>query len=343
MSADSRLSLLLPPWLRRLPADLVVVLLLTLLTVGSVFLPVLRDTPLRVVFGLVFLLFVPGYALTAALFPEGPQRDSGSGAQSGGGLAELGHDGTLTGLERVALSLGLSIAIVPLIGLGLNFTPFGIRLVPIVASVTTLVVVLVAVAARRRLALPANERLVVPLRAWVAGARSALFAPQSRTDAVLNVFLVIAVLAAAGSVAYAVSVPSQGESFSEFYLLTEDEDGTLVADDYPQEFTVGEPQRLVVGIGNQEHEQVSYTVLVELHRVRTADNSTTVLETERLQRFDTQLSHNETWQQSHAIEPTIVGDRLRLTYLLYQGDPPANPTVDNAYREVHLWVNVTAS
>lgn len=342
MGANSRLSLLLPPWIRKLPADLAFVLLLTLITVGSVFLPIIRETPLRVVFGLVFLLFVPGYSLTAALFPEDSSRDSGAANTSEGSLSELSRDGTLTGLERIALSLGLSIAIVPLIGLGLNFTPFGIRLVPIVVCITILVIGLVVVGARRRLTLPADERLVVPWRAWLADVRSALFAPPTRTDAVLNVFLIIAVLVAAGSVAYAVSVPSQGESFSEFYLLTEEEGGTLVADDYPQEFTAGEPQRLVVGIGNQEHERASYTVLVEMHRVRAADNSTTVLETERLQQFNTQLAHNDTWRQSHTVEPTIVGDRLRLTYLLYLGDPPANPTVDNAYREVHLWVNVTA-
>jgi uncharacterized membrane protein len=32
---------------------------------------------------------------------------------------------------------------------------------------------------------------------------------------------------------------------------------------------------------------------------------------------------------------------LRLAYLLYKGEAPPEPTVENAYREVHLWVNVT--
>jgi uncharacterized membrane protein len=40
----------------------------------------------------------------------------------------------LEGLERVALSIGLSLAVVPLIGLVLNYTPWGIRLEPITAS-----------------------------------------------------------------------------------------------------------------------------------------------------------------------------------------------------------------
>jgi uncharacterized membrane protein len=35
-------------------------------------------------------------------------------------------------IERIALSLGMSIALVPIVGLLLNYTPWGIRLTPIV-------------------------------------------------------------------------------------------------------------------------------------------------------------------------------------------------------------------
>jgi uncharacterized membrane protein len=43
----------------------------------------------------------------------------------------------LESLERLALSIGLSLAIVPLIGLFLNYTPWGIRLAPITISLAT--------------------------------------------------------------------------------------------------------------------------------------------------------------------------------------------------------------
>jgi uncharacterized membrane protein len=39
----------------------------------------------------------------------------------------------------------------------------------------------------------------------------------------------------------------------------------------------------------------------------------------------------------------MTGERLRLVYLLYKGSAPPTPTVDNSYREVHLWINVTAN
>ena len=80
------------------------------------------EGPLRVVPAIAFVLFLPGYLATSALFPR---------------------TGDLSGPERLALSLGLSMAIVPLIGLALNFTPWGIRLEPIVVSLDALGAVLI--------------------------------------------------------------------------------------------------------------------------------------------------------------------------------------------------------
>lgn len=68
---------------------------------------------LRYVLGGVFVLFLPGFLLISALYPRRGEMDT---------------------LERVALSIGLSLAIVPLIGLILNYTPWGIRLEPIMAA-----------------------------------------------------------------------------------------------------------------------------------------------------------------------------------------------------------------
>ncbi len=355
---DARL--LLPRQVRRLPADLAAVVLATLLTNLFVLAPVLRETPVRIVLGLVFVLFVPGYAFIAALFPEegtGPVDDrEGPDAE-----APVEDERGISGLERVALSLGTSIAIVPLIGLVLNFTPFGIRLVPILASVSLFTLGCVAVGARRRWQLPAEERLAVPYRAWAESVRSELFEPDSRGDALLNVVMVLSILLAVSSVGYAVMVPKEGESFTELYLLTQNDSGDLVADDYPTNFTEGEGKSLYVGVGNHEHEPVNYTVVVELQRVdvqyfengtrvSNVTNSTNVtnvsvevLEAETLRTFTPTVAANETWQERHTVTPTLVGDRLRLVYLLYKGDAPANPTTENAYREVHLWVNVSGA
>lgn len=75
--------------------------------------------PLRYVLGTLFVLFLPGYALVELLYPE---------------------EKSVTPLERIALSIGLSLAVVPLVGLVLNFSPWGIRLTPIVSSLSVLVI-----------------------------------------------------------------------------------------------------------------------------------------------------------------------------------------------------------
>lgn len=328
----------------RLPADLAAIVGLVIFTNLTVFAPVIRETPLRVGFGLAFVLFVPGYALIAALFPEAG--GSSTVDQSGAGdetedssLRERGIDG----IERVALSFGLSIAVVPLIGLILNFTPWGIRLNPIMVALTVFTLGMTVIAVSRRAQLPSDEQFSVPYRSWIQAGGDELFSPQSRTDAALNILLIVCVMLAIGSVGYAVGVPQQGESFSEFYLLTENESGDLVADGYPTDFEQGQSQELVVGVGNQEHEEIAYTVVVEIQQVEIVDNETRVQNATELRRFQPTVAHNETWQRQHTVTPQMTGERLRLQYLLYRGEPSTPLNRSDAYRELHLWVNVTAT
>jgi len=345
MSPDAdrvpRVWLLLPRSVRRLPADLAVVLGVVVLTCVAVLLPGLNETPLRVVIGLPFVLFVPGYAFIAALFPEATERSpKATDAETDSALrSQAGIDG----IERVALSFGTSIAIVPLLGLVLNFTPWGIRLVPVLLTVSGFTLLATGIAAVRRWDLPTENRFRVPYRDWLGTARAELFEPDSRTDSVLNALLVVSVLLAAGSVTYAVAIPQQGESFTEFYVLTQNETGDLIADDYPTEFTVGESKPLHLGIGNHEHQEMDYTVVVELQEVRIINNTTQVQTERELDRFRTTVAANQTWVAQRNVTPTMEGDRLRLAFLLYRDGPPQAPTVENAYRELHLWVNVTSS
>jgi uncharacterized membrane protein len=352
--------LLLPTGLRHLPADLAAVTLFTLATVGVVFGPWISETPLRLLVGLPFVLFLPGYAFVSALFPEaGGDADEAEEAATADATATDSRFGVDTarsgidGIERLALSFGTSLAIVPLLGLALNFTPWGIRLTPIMVTVGGFTLGATAVAARRRATVPVDERFSVPYRSWIDTGRNELLHPETRADSALNILLVVSVLLALGSVSYAVAVPPEGEQFSELYLLTEDDDGELVADGYPSELVAGEPTPLVVGIGNNQQESTEYTVVVQLQRVEAVGGEnqsasgepvnateTQVVDRERMNEFSTQLEHNETWQQEHELRPTMTGENLRVQYLLYTGEPPAEPTADTAYRTVHLWVDV---
>ena len=341
MSGDSRWQGLLPEVLRTFPADLVTAIVLTLLTIVSVTAPGLQETQLRIALGLPFAMFFPGYALTAALFPEAGPRAPTETETSAQGVAA----GGINGVERVALSFGLSIAITPLVGLVLNFTPWGITLEPILASVGGFTIVCATVAAYRRLRLPSAARFRVPYRAWFGAARADLFDANTRVDLGLNIVLVVVVLVAVGSVGYAVAVPSHGESFSELYYVTETDDGELVADEYPTEFVQGKAKPLVVGIGNHEHSRTNYTLVIVVQDVESTglnDSQARVRSQKELGRYTTTLSHNQTEHRQVQIRPTMTGQRLRLQFLLFKGDAPADPTAQAAYRTTHLWINVTA-
>ena len=78
----------------------------------------------RHVLGTIFVLWLPGYTFVKALFPTKVPIQTSS------------ED--LDKIERIALSIGLSLALVPIIGLLLNYTPWGIRLTPITMSLLAL-------------------------------------------------------------------------------------------------------------------------------------------------------------------------------------------------------------
>ena len=108
--------------------DLALVFIVAVAELGLSFIPNFAG-PARVLVGLPAVVFVPGYALTAAIWPAG-------GLQS---------------IERFALSLGLSLALATLAGLLLYATGVGLRPVPwaVVLAVPTVVGSVIALGQRR--------------------------------------------------------------------------------------------------------------------------------------------------------------------------------------------------
>lgn len=92
--------------------------------VGFLFFPAVS----RAVLGISLVLFVPGFALVYALF----------------------NDEEIDDIERVALSIGLSICVVIFDGLFLNYTPWGLKLLPIVVSLVAITGAFTAIGYFRR-------------------------------------------------------------------------------------------------------------------------------------------------------------------------------------------------
>ena len=266
---------------------LLVNLLVILLIVAILFSP--ADW-LRIILGLPFLLFFPGYTLVLALFP----RKEGLG-----------------GIERLALSLGLSIAVVPLIGLLLNYTQWGIRLEPVLYSVALFIFITSIIAGIRKSRLAPEERFSVEIGLGRLEGKGI-------GDKILSIILVLFIVGAIGALAYTVVMPKVGERFTEFYLLGAD--GQIA--NYPQELAIGERGQVIIGIINQEHETVTYRVEVMVDGVKNNEAGPVTLE------------HDEQWQAPLDFTPDKAGEDQKVEFLLFKNEG------SQPYLRLHFWVDV---
>ena len=297
------------------PYDLLACIGLALLLVGLVF--IFPDSLARQVLGLVFVLFLPGYAATAALFPENDQID---------------------GIERVALSFGLSIAVVPLIGLALNFTPWGIRLDPILASVAGFIVLASVVGWYRRNQLPVDERFAIVVDFQMD------FKGMPMVDKLLTIGIVVMLVASVVVLAWAITTPRVGERFTQLAILGP---GGM-ATDYPRNLTVGQQGTVLLSVKSFEHQPVNYSIVIVLtsqtdYNFTVGQNIIDWNVTHNLDPYvslgqDFALDHLDYYNQTFNFTVTTSGT-WKLQFLLYTEGQPID---QDAYREVHLWLNVTA-
>lgn len=248
---------------------------------------------LRSVLGLAFVLLVPGYAMQAALFPRGDALD---------------------GAERLALSFGLSVAVVPPMALILDWLPWGLSLWPIVAAEGLVTGLLSVVALIRRWRLPLEDRPLLAvnldMKDW--------WATQDRTGRVLYGVLAGALLLALVSATAIILLPKPGEHFTEFYLLGPDG----LAESYPSEAAPGQALRVTAGVANREGETAEYQVKVQVggESIGAAGPVT--------------LKDGEVWEAPVTYALPRVGDDQQVEFLLYR-DGGQDP-----YRRLQLWINV---
>jgi uncharacterized membrane protein/LysM repeat protein len=272
--------------------DLVVAAACALATVAVVLLgPSLE--PVRIVLGLPFLLLLPGYVLVAALYPR---------------------KGDLDPIESAALSFGLSIAIVPLIGLALNYSPWGIRLNPILAFVGLFIVIGAGAGMYRRWALPPREAFAIDvlLPRWCQ---------LAWTRVALAVIVVLCLIGFSSAAAFLAASRGGSESFTEFYVLGPD--GT--AEGYPQALELGDGLTVTLGVVNREGAVASYEI-----EARVDGQAAGVIDSLRLE-------DGERWEKTTTLIPNQAGNSQKVEFLLHKEEMDG---VDEAYRAVHLWVDV---
>ena len=294
--------------------------------------------PLRAILAMPLLLFVPGYALVAAIYPRCTDCDRGDV------LFREEITDTDTGLhaiERMFLSVGMSVAVLPILGVVTWAGVGGISTEIVLFGVSTFTLGAIAVAAIRRTSLAAAEQFSIRPSRGIHRFRRWLVGPSTRETAV-NVLLVGAIVLSVTTLTFAFVVPVTGESYTSAMLVTE-QDGEFVAGNYPTNFTAGEPETLTLTLSNHEGRTTNYTVVTTVERVDRSGGDITIVAQSELDRSAMRLASDETVHEQYTLAPELIGENLRLSYYVYRGQAPVSPTDDSAYRDLHLWITVVDS
>lgn len=271
-----------------LSADLVAILLSTFVILILILLPSINHSVFRLVLGSLIVIFSPGYALTAALFPK---------------------KGELSSIERITLAFGLSIAIVPLLAFVLGYS-VGITLEPIVGVLTLFILTCSIAGILRRSTLALDARFTVE---WNGLHRVMQLFPKGQRprDRMMGALVVASLLFSTSVVAYAVITPNPGDRFTEFYILNSN--GT--AGGYPKQFSLANRTPIIVGLVNHEGSAVTYDLVI----TQNGTQPSTL--------YSEQLTLNDSSQLEKTIylKPVQAGNNVEFKFQLFKSGDHSAP------------------
>jgi len=292
---------------------------------------------IRIILGLPFLLFIPGYMLSFVLFPF---RKTKTGIDT---------------VERLAFSFALSLAIVPIIGLGLNYTPEGLQLESILISLLVFIIGIGAIALFRWHLVPPEERVTTTLNVSLPKLGKNL-------DTALTIIIAASIITAPASLIYVLLSPRTEKTFTEFYILSPDS----TVGGYQRDLVIGENTSVIIGIANHEHKTINYTIEIWLLDQSVAFNETTFEDETvynhmwHIRKMNVALDHTPAnieepwepqWEYNFTFNITRKGE-FKLLFLLfitptenYSFEEDYKNTVEQkingSYRATNLWLDVS--
>lgn len=276
--------------------DLLLIFLTTIIAIIFIITPKLNETFMKTILEFSLILFLPGYSLIATLFLKRNDIDI---------------------IERISLSLGISIVVTLMFSLVFYLTSWGVKLTPILISLSIFTIVFIFVAFIRRRNIPKYEKFYLNFDGFFKSLQT-LFNEESKINIILSIFLTLSVLLAIFTTVYIVAKPKQGETFTEFYILGPG--GT--ASDYPTNLTIGQNGSVIIGIVNHEYQDVNYDLVITTNGTIISEQNVT-------------LSHNNKIEIPCNFSLNTQGIN-KIEFLLYK-----LPDKTNVYRSLHIFVNVT--
>lgn len=165
--------------------------------------------------------------------------------------------------------------------------------------------------------------------------------PSFRMEQFLSVALIAIVILAAGITIYIILTPGERDKFTEFYILGPE--GR--AADYPIEFMAGTPQTVIIGIGNREGGDSTYTVqtFAVQSMIDGATDQRAIASMTLLDRFSVTVPSDQTIEQPYTFR-IMDSNTDRIEFLLFKeasiGDLRDVELIDASYRDLHLWLRV---
>ncbi|MCU0800043.1 MAG: DUF1616 domain-containing protein [Candidatus Thermoplasmatota archaeon] len=285
---------------------------------------------LRLLIGIPFLIFFPGYLLTSFLYPwknEDNITEDGISGQDGEEknkpekrkpfqtnkskemVVEIDTKKArkIDGPTRLALSFAFSLAITPLVAFFMNEmykvdpSIFGIRLLPMLITEYAVIMVLGGLSLLRRWKVRPSERFAV-------GLKIGPLTDGSLPDLMITSVLIIAIIIAAGVGVYLYTSYHENEKYTEFYILGPDR---KIAD-YPDLFNINEDKSLFIGINNHEFDKIAYTISIHLNDIDTVqqilDFENMTITPERRYNYNVTLSHKGEFFQGMKFNIDRPGD-----------------------------------
>lgn len=317
----------------RWTSDLLLAFVWTLAAGGAVLVGGV-PTPLRIALVLPFLLFWPGYAVVSALYPRKQSRWS-----------TQKRDRWFDPIERVAVSLALSLAVVAAVGLVANFTPGGIRHQKLLVGIGGVTVAGALLAFAARLRQPADRRVDVFAIGKAAASNVTGLDHDTKmggrghdgTHRNLRLLFVGCLLVLATSVGFAATVPTSPAAdarFTEAYFLSADDE--LITQSEAGRVAPGESYPITVAIENHERAPTTYTSVIRVERLASDGTVTNAREVDRAK---TVLDAGETGRVESSVRPPEPG-RYRLVVAIYRGPPGEVPADAEPYRTLSLRLTV---
>jgi len=324
------------------PVDVILCMLYSL-----IFLPLsllFYEETLLIVLGLPFILFIPGYILIFVLFPA-RKTDEG-----------------ITVIERIALSFGISMAVVGPIGYALSYTSGGIQSISGTISIFVFVIGVGAISLYRWFKIAPDERFTISIDLSLLKSIDMLKS-KNKLDKTLIIILIASIIITAALFIFVMAAPRTGEKFTALYLLGPD--GTVT--NYPMTLNAGENATVIIGVTNHEYRTIDYTIEIWLidqtnfYNESTNENQYLYNNAWFIDKINVTLDHESIdtdglwkpqWEYNYTFNIYKTGEDFKLAFLLFTTPTESysydkdyknimKKKINSAYKEVYLWIDVT--